>query len=381
VSTAVAESTGTPGNPSRARRHAVFHPLRVAAVDRLTSDSVAITFEVPEELREDYAFTQGQHLTLRTTINGEDVRRNYSICSSATSGRLRVAVKSLAGGAFSAYANSTLAPGDVLEVMTPTGRFNVALDPANAKHYCAVVAGSGITPILSILETTLEVEPRSRFTLLYGNRTTETVMFLEELQDLKDRWPGRLQLVHVLSREAHESELLTGRLDRAKLGVLLESIARPDDVDEWFLCGPFAMVQETRATLLDAGVDPTHVHMELFHVEDEAPVRPGRDAAAAAAEEEADATQSAVTALLDGRSTGLGVRPGERILDALLKVRTDAPYACKGGVCGTCRAKVVSGEVRMERNYALEDSEVAAGFVLACQSHPVTDEVTLDFDA
>jgi ring-1,2-phenylacetyl-CoA epoxidase subunit PaaE len=257
----------------------------------------------------------------------------------------------------------------------------VALDPAHDKHYCAIVAGSGITPILSILATTLEVEPRSRFTLAYGNRTTESVMFLEELEDLKDRWPERLQLIHVLSREAHESELLTGRLDRAKLTALLDGLIDAAEIDEWFLCGPYAMVQEARATLLDAGADPAHVHMELFHVEDAPPERATRDAAGAAATEEADAGQSAVVAILDGRSTGFGVSRSERVLDAFLRVRADAPYACKGGVCGTCRAKVVTGQVRMERNYALEESELAAGFVLACQSHPVTDEVTLDFDA
>jgi ring-1,2-phenylacetyl-CoA epoxidase subunit PaaE len=378
VTTATAPTVGAAASP---RRHAAFHPLPVAAVDRLTDDSVAITFDVPDELREAYRFTAGQHLTLRTLIGDEDVRRSYSICSSAASGRLRVAVKRLSGGAFSAYANDALKPGDVLEVMTPTGRFSVPFDPANAKHYCAVAAGSGITPVLSLLSTALEVEPSSRFTLLYGNRTTESVMFLEELQDLKDRYPDRLQLVHVLSREVHDAELLTGRLDRDKLGALFAGLVPPDDVDEWFLCGPYAMVQEARATLIDAGVEPAHVHLELFHVEDEAPDRAGRDAAGAAAQEDAGAAQTAVTAVLDGRTTGLGVSPNERILDALLRVRRDAPYACKGGVCGTCRAKVVTGEVRMARNYALEDDEIAAGFVLACQSHPVSDEVTLDFDA
>jgi ring-1,2-phenylacetyl-CoA epoxidase subunit PaaE len=262
--------------------------------------------------------------------------------------------------------------------MSPSGRFHVPLDPAHAKHYCAVAAGSGITPVLSILATTLEVEPHSRFTLLYGNRTTDSVMFLEELHDLKDRWPDRLHVVHILTREPLESELLTGRIDRAKLTGLLDTLVPPEQVDEWFLCGPYAMVQEARSTLVDRGVDARHVHLELFHVEDEAPT------ARAAADEVAaeQGPMSTVTAVLDGRTTTFSVpQGGPRILDRLLRVRADAPYACKGGVCGTCRAKVCAGEVAMDRNYALEDSEVAAGFVLTCQSRPLSDEVELDFDA
>ena len=359
-----------------ARRHATFHPLRVADVERLTDDAVAITFDVPAELRGAYAFTQGQHLTLRTTIDGQEVRRNYSICAPATSGRLRVAVKRLPGGAFSAFAHEVLRPGAVVDVMTPTGRFHVALDPTQARHYCAVAAGSGITPVLSILATTLEVEPASHFTLVYGNRTSESVMFLEDLHDLKDRFLERLQVLHVLSREQQESELLRGRLDRPKLERLLSTLLPPQEVDEWFLCGPYAMVSQARETLAESGVDPAHVHMELFHVEGETPRERAADAAIDAA------GQSSVTAMLDGRSTTFALgRSGQRILDALLQVRADAPYACKGGVCGTCRAKVVDGEVDMERNYALEDDELAAGFVLTCQSHPRSDTVTLDYDA
>jgi ring-1,2-phenylacetyl-CoA epoxidase subunit PaaE len=365
-----------PASAAPARRHATFHPLRVSLIEPLTADSVAITFEVPPELRSAYDFTQGQHLTLRTRLGGQEVRRNYSICAPAGSGRLRVAVKRLPGGAFSAYAHDSLQPGDVVDVMTPTGRFHVPLDPTARRHYCALVAGSGITPVLSILSTTLAAEPRSEFTLIYGNRTLESVMFLEELQDLKDRYPDRLQLLHVLSREPRESELLSGRLDPAKVQRLLTTVVPVADVDEWFLCGPFAMVEAARSTLLEQGVQARRLHLELFHVEGETP----RERAAEAAVDAAD--QSQVTAMLDGRSTTFAVsRSGTRILDALLAVRSDAPYACKGGVCGTCRAKVVSGEVTMERNYALEDSEIAAGFVLTCQSHPVSDRVTVDYDA
>lgn len=355
-------------------RKPVFHDLRVAAVDPLTDDSVVITFEVPAELREEYAFKQGQHLTLRCTLAGDDVRRNYSICSPAGSGDLRVAVKRLPGGVFSAFAHTKLRPGDVVEVMTPTGHFYTELDPNQARHYAMVAAGSGITPILSIISTVLEVEPDSTVTLVYGNRSTSTIMFLEELEDLKNRFPARFNLIHILSREAQEVELFTGRIDREKTERLLDTLLPVDTVDDWFLCGPFPMVEDVRAALLGRGVDPAHVHRELFHVESAPP--PVREVAAAAV-----AGASTVTIVLDGRSTTFQLPPrAESILDAALKARSDAPYACKGGVCGTCRARVVEGEVEMDRNYALESDEMDKGFVLACQSHPTSAKVTLDFD-
>jgi ring-1,2-phenylacetyl-CoA epoxidase subunit PaaE len=359
-----------------ARRHGVFHRLRVSAVERLTDDSVTITFAVPAELSDDYAFAAGQHLTVRATIDGTEVRRNYSICAPATSGRLRVAVKRLDGGVFSGFATGSLAVGDEMDVMTPTGRFVPRLEPGQAKHYCAIAAGSGITPVLSIVATVLAVEPRSSVTLIYGNRTTRSVMFLDELADLKDRYPTRFQLVNVLSREQQEVELFHGRIDGAKLAQLMDTLVPSARVDEWFLCGPFAMVEQARDTLLAAGVQPGQVHLELFHVEGEAP----RDAGAGTTAER-DEGSSSVTITLDGRSTTFDVpRGGTRVLDAALAVRGDAPYACKGGVCGTCRAKLVSGQVAMDRNYALEPDELAGGFVLACQSVPLTDEVVLDFD-
>jgi len=361
---------------TRGRRHGTFHPLRVADVERLTADAVAITFDVPDELRDDYAYQPGQHLTIRTEIDGSEVRRNYSICAPSPSGRLRIGVKRLPGGVFSGLATSGLKVGDVVDVMTPTGRFTAELDPTRPRHYCLVAAGSGITPVLSIAGSVLEVEPESSVTLLYGNRTTASVMFLDELADLKDRFPTRFRLVHVLSREPHEVELFSGRLDAAKLHRLLDTVVDPATVDEWYLCGPFAMVQEAREVLAERGVDLAHVHTELFHVEGEAPRE-------STVEDDARAEgTSTVTVTLDGRATTVAVpRSGPKILDAVLGVRADAPYACKGGVCGTCRAKLVSGEVAMERNYALEPDEIAGGFVLACQSHPVSDEVVLDFDA
>jgi ring-1,2-phenylacetyl-CoA epoxidase subunit PaaE len=370
------DATATATVVDGGRRHGTFHPLRVSAVEPLTDDAVAITFAVPTELRDDYAFDAGQHLTLRTEVAGTEVRRNYSICAPAPSRRLRIGVKRLDGGAFSGHATSTLRVGDVVEVMTPTGRFSPRLDPAQARHYCAVAAGSGITPVLSIVASVLEVEPASTVTLVYGNRTAASVMFLDELADLKDRYPQRFRLIHVLSREPQEAELLSGRLDPPRLRRLLESLVPVDTVDEWYLCGPFAMVEGAREVLAEAGVGAQHVHTELFHVEGEAPRE------SVSPEEVRAAGSSTVVVTLDGRATTVQVpRTGVRVLDAVLAVRADAPYACKGGVCGTCRARIVSGEVSMARNFALDPEEVEAGFVLACQSVPVSDDVALDFDA
>jgi len=363
-------------------QRAVFHSLPVAAVERLTDDSVTITFDVPGDLADKYRFTPGQHLTLRCALAGDDVRRNYSICAPATTGPLRVAVKRLPGGVFSTFALERLQPGDTIEVMTPSGRFTVPLDPTQAKHYCALAAGSGITPVLSILATALEVEPGSRATLIYGNRTSRSIMFLEELADLKDRYLERFCILHVLSRERQEAELLNGRIDAAKLKGLFDTVVPPGTVDEWFLCGPAEMIETARSTLTDHGVDPAHVHRELFHVGPTPPRRPAEPGGAGEPGGPEGTGTAEVTILLDGRASTFPLAPsGEPILDAALAVRGDAPYACKNGMCGTCRAKLVEGDVTMDHNYALEESELAAGFVLACQSHPAADRVTLDFDA
>ena len=357
-------------------RHGAFHPLTVAAVERLTDDAVALTFAVPDHLQDDYTFEPGQHLTLRSDVGDGEVRRTYSICSSAPSRRLRVAVKRLAGGAFSGHATSVLQVGDTIEVMTPSGRFTPRLDAEQARHYGAIAAGSGITPILSIVASVLEVEPASRVSLVYGNRSAATVMFLDELAELKDRYPQRLHVVHVLSREPQDSELLSGRLDQERLRRVLDALVPVETVDVWFLCGPQGLVEGAREVLVGAGADPATVHAELFHVEGEVP-RP-----VATVEEERAAGTSTVLVTLDGRRSTVTVpRTGVRVLDAVLAVRADAPYACKGGVCGTCRARVVTGEVDMARNYALDVEEIAAGFVLACQAVPVSEAVELDFDA
>ncbi|MDG4803476.1 1,2-phenylacetyl-CoA epoxidase subunit PaaE [Micromonospora sp. WMMD980] len=366
------------------RRRPVFHPLPVAAVDRLTDDSVSITFAVPEELRETFAFRAGQHLTVRRPAvaddpEAEEARRSYSISSTpdelARHGRLRIGVREVPGGAFSAYACGALRGGDTVEVLPPLGHFTSAFAPDRARRYGAVVAGSGITPVLGLAATALAVEPESTFTVVYGNRTANTVMFAEELADLKDRYPSRLHLVHVLSREMGESPLLSGRIDADRLTRLLETVVPGDEIEEWFLCGPYPMVEDARAVLAGRGVPDKAVHTELFHVDSAA------EPARRPVERSGVETGTEVTLVLDGRSSSFTMDRDERVLDAALRVRGELPYACKGGVCSTCRARVTDGEVTMARNYALEPDELAAGYVLTCQSSPVTDKLTVDYDA
>ena len=355
-----------------AAHRAAFHPLRVAAIDDLTDDAVAVTFTVPEELADDYVFAHGQHLNIR---GGDDVRRSYSICTPPSSRVLRIGVKKLPGGAFSEGVLGQLRVGDELEVMTPSGRFTTQLDAAARKTYVAIAAGSGITPVLSILAAILEGEPRSVVTLVYANRTHGSVMFLDEVHDLKDRFPARFQIIHVLSRESHDVELFSGRLDGPRLRGILDALIPAADVDDWFLCGPQQMVEELRVTIADSGGDPMRVHTELFHAD---PVPRAPVAALAGGAEGA----ARVTIRLDGRSSDLDLRPDDvAVLEAALRVRPDLPFACKGGVCGTCRAKVVEGSVAMDVNYALEPEEVERGYVLTCQSHPTSERVVLDYDA
>jgi ring-1,2-phenylacetyl-CoA epoxidase subunit PaaE len=349
-----------------------FHPLPVAAVDRLTDDSVALTFMVPPDLREEYRHAPGQHLALRRTVDGVEIRRTYSICSPAPAPEgegphtLRIGVRLVDGGAFSTYALKEINVGDALQVMTPAGRFT--LDPAPGL-YAAIVGGSGITPVLSIVATLLEREPAARFCLIRSDRTSASTMFLEEVADLKDRYPERLHLVTVLSREEQQAGLPSGRLDQERLAGLLSALLPVDQVAGWFLCGPFGLVQGAERALRELGVTRTRIHEEIFHVE---PAAPTTTVPAPA--------HSTVTARLDGRGGTWPVQDGESLLETVLRNRPDAPYACKGGVCGTCRAFLVTGEVRMDRNFALEPEETEAGYVLACQSHPVTEKVELDFD-
>ncbi|PRH79701.1 phenylacetic acid degradation protein [Streptomyces solincola] len=354
----------------------MFHPLRVSEVERLTDDAVAVTFALPPELHTAFRHTPGQHITLRRPVDGGavDVRRTYSICSPAAADGeapvLRVGIRLVDGGVFSTYALKELVAGDTVEVMEPMGRFTLAPRPG---RFAAIVGGSGITPVLSIAATLLAREPEARFHLVRSDRTAASTMFLDEVADLKDRFPGRFQLVTVLSREEQQSGLPSGRLDRERLTTLLPALLPLPDVDGWFLCGPFGLVQGAETALRALGIDRGRIHQEVFYV-DESPAAtapgPARTASPAAT----------LTATLDGRSGTWPVQDGESLLDTVLRARADAPYACKGGVCGTCRAFLVAGEVSMERNYALEPEETDAGYVLACQSHATTPEVALDFD-
>jgi ring-1,2-phenylacetyl-CoA epoxidase subunit PaaE len=352
-----------------------FYPLNVAAVKHETRDAIAVTFDVPRDLEETFAFRQGQHLTLRAMIKGEDVRRSYSICSAVQDGTLRVAIKRTTGGLFSTWAIDALKPGATLEVMPPMGHFNVPLDPASERHYLAFAAGSGITPILSILKTTLLAEPKSRFTLFYGNRASSSVIFRDELTDLKDVFMERLNLVYVMSREQQDIELFNGRITRDKCQQFLQHWVRAEDFDLAFICGPEDMMHGVSAALQEAGMPKERIRIELFaasipkHEHKPRPVHVG----------ERHLTE--VTVIMDGSHTSFTMdKDKESVLDAGLRAGIDMRYSCKGGVCSTCRCKVLEGQVEMDVNYALEDYEVARGFVLSCQSFPVTDKVVVDFD-
>ena len=349
-----------------------FHALRVAEVERLCDDAVAVTFDVPAPLRETFAFRPGQYLTLRLATDGGEERRSYSICAPAGAPP-KVGVRRVDTGLFSEWLVDRLAPGDEIEVAPPTGSFTPELVPGT--HHALIAAGSGITPVLSIAASLLAGCPDTTVTLLYGNRRTDTVMFTEELADLKNAHGPRLHLLHVLSREPTEAEIFSGRLDAARIRTLLTALVDVDAVDQWWLCGPLGMTDAAVEVLTDLGVKRRRVHRELFYVDEPPPELHRVEAEVPSGE------ASEVTVVLDGRSTTLTLPRSVPVLDSAQKVRGDLPFACKGGVCGTCRARVVDGEVTMRRNFALEDDEVAAGFVLTCQSLPVSDAVTIDYDA
>jgi ring-1,2-phenylacetyl-CoA epoxidase subunit PaaE len=349
-----------------------FHELTVTEVTPLTEDSVAVTFDVPARLATDFRYLPGQHMTLRSFINQGDVRRSYSICANANSGKLRVGIKKLPGGAFSTWATSQLQAGDVIEVMAPTGEFTIEPDPTSAAHRVAIVAGSGITPVLSLIGTTLESEPHCSWTLVYGNRTTQTVMFLDELEGLKDRYPERFQMFHILSREGSDVPLLSGRIDEDKVRTIHRMLGgRP--VAGWYLCGPYEMVKMAHKVLGELGVPEDRLHDELFFA---GPV----DLSALPPEPPSGQGSVDLTVILDGRSVQTRMTPETSILDAALRVRPEMPFSCKGGMCATCKGRIEEGEVSMTKNYALVDSEVEAGFVLTCQAHPLTDSVTVRYD-
>src|SRR6201987_5589033 len=351
-----------------------FHRLAVSDLRRETADAVSMTFRIPSELAEDYSFAPGQYLTLRTTMDGEEVRRSYSICSGPDDGELRIAVKKVDGGAFSSWAADELKSGDELDVMTPTGRFGIAPAPEHARTYVGFAAGSGITPILSIVKGVLAREPKSRFFLFYGNRSTEGVMFLEALEELKDRFLQRFSLFHVISGEEQDIPILHGRLDGEKVRALLRSMVPAASVDHVFICGPTAMSDEIEATCRDIGIAEDRIHVERFvsglggKPRPKAVVPPSAPAKAFA------------SLIIDGKRREVPVAEGEAILDAALRSGVDLPFACKGGMCSTCRARLVEGKADMDVNYSLEPWELKAVFIMPCQAKPVSDKVEVDYD-
>lgn len=355
-----------------------FHPLQVKKVERETDDCVSITFNVPNELKEIFQFKQGQTLTIKKKINGEDLRRNYSICSSPFDNKLQVAVKKVQGGLFSSFANEELKAGDILEVLPPTGTFYTELHPSQQKNYVAFAAGSGITPILSIIKTTLLTEPESSFTLVYGNRTKNSIIFKEELEALKDKFIDHFRVYHVLSREKSDADINYGRIDVDKLELFFARLIDIKTCDEFFLCGPEEMIFCIKGYLAGKGVSADKIHFELFTVPGQKQSTGNRQLEIV----EEQGPKARVSVKLDGILFDFDLAyESESILDAALKQGADLPYACKGGVCTTCKARLTEGQVEMEVNWGLEPDEVEKGFILTCQSHPKTEKVTIDFDA
>ena len=360
----------------------LFHPLRVRAIEPDTEEAVVVSFEVPDNLRDVFGFTQGQYLTLRTDIDGQDLRRSYSICAGIDDGELRVGVRKVRGGLFSNWINEHLKPGDTISVMAPQGRFFVPLAPRERRHHLGIAGGSGITPILSIMKTVLGREPLSRFTLIYGNRSLRSTMFKEEIEDLKNRYLTRVVLHHVFSDEPTDSPLNMGLMNRQKIGEFLASVVPAETISHAYICGPFQMNDEAEAALLDAGVAEERIHIERFGV---APVGPQADGATVGAviheAKPGDAELARIVIVRDGMRREIEFRKDQpSILDCASAAGLEVPFSCTSGVCGTCRAKVIEGSVRMERNFALDKNEVAAGFVLTCQAHPLTERVVLSFD-
>ncbi|WP_207491661.1 1,2-phenylacetyl-CoA epoxidase subunit PaaE [Aridibaculum aurantiacum] len=352
-----------------------FHTLTVKEVRHETPDCVSISFDVPEELKEQFIYKQGQSLTIRTTIDGEEVRRSYSVCSSPLDDELRIAVKKIDQGVFSTYANTQLRKGDTLEAMPPVGQFYTELDASQKKSYLAFAAGSGITPIMSIIKTTLLTEPNSNFTLVYGNRNRHSVIFKEELEALKNRFINRFRIIHILSREKMDAPINFGRINSEKCTHLFDKAIDIATIDEIFLCGPEEMIFSVRDCLEAKGVDKKKIHFELFTTSS------SKKKVVTNKNETSSEVKSKITIKLDGSSFDFDLGfEGESILDAALKQGADLPFACKGGVCSTCRAKLVEGEIDMDVNYALEQEEIEHGFILTCQSHPRTEKVVVDFD-
>ena len=352
-----------------------FYSLTIAAIEQETRDTIVINFAVPPELKEKFQFKQGQYLTLRAQINGEELRRSYSICSAVQDDVLRVAIKKIQGGAFSNWASSTLKPGMQIDVMPPMGHFNVPLSATHSKDYLGFAAGSGITPLYSIIKTTLLAEPLSRFTLVYGNRASSTVIFREALAELKDQFLERFSLIYIMSREQQDGELFNGRINAEKCQALCSQWIHLPDIDTAFICGPEQMMHEVSATLVELGMTKEQIKAELFAAS--APTKRHQSDSSRISGQQ----QCEVTVIVDGRHLAFSMeKDKESVLDAGLKQGIDLRYACKGGVCSTCRCKVIEGKVDMDANYALEDYESARGFVLSWQAFPSTDTLTIDFD-
>jgi len=353
-----------------------FHKLRVAEVKRETADAVSVRFELPEALRATFAFKAGQHLTFRREIDGEEVRRNYSVCVSPSEGLLKIGVKKIPAGVFSNWVNDELKAGDTVEVMAPHGSFCWSFAPVARREYVAFAGGSGITPILSLIKTALATEPNSRFTLFYGNRNSMSVMFLDEIAGLKDRYIDRLSVFHFLEEEEEEIELFNGRLDGAKAEQILSTLVEPAHVDAFFICGPGPMMDAIEQALSAKGVDKIRILIERFTT---GPLSAAQAAAARALEEKAAGLKMSVT--LNGRRVQVAFDPEKHsILDNVRAAGLPAPFACKGGVCATCRAKVTAGEVSMKQNFALSEEELAEGYVLTCQATPMSEGVALTYD-
>lgn len=350
-----------------------FHKLKVSDLRRETPDAVSIAFDVPESLREAYRFHPGQHLTLKISERGKELRRSYSICAGMDDGELRIAVKKVDGGSVSSWVNEKLRKGDEIEVMTPQGRFGVAPAPDEERSYLAIAAGSGITPIHSMIRTMLTREPKSRFILIYGNRNARSIIFKDQLEDLKDRFLDRLVVHHVLSREPQEIALLSGRLDKEKITSLLKSTLPAEKIAHAFLCGPGGLIKEGEEALRAYGLEPARIHVEYFSTD-------GLPVAAKAKPAIADSADVNAAITLNGIRHEVPMKAGETIVDAGLRAGLDMPFSCKGGMCCTCRAKLTEGDVEMEHNYSLEDWEMKAGFVLTCQARPTTAKVAVDFD-
>jgi ring-1,2-phenylacetyl-CoA epoxidase subunit PaaE len=361
-----------------------FHALPIAAVRRETADALSFALAVPEALRGTYTYRPGQHLVVRAMLDGEEVRRTYSICSDPSDGELWITVKGVGGGVFSSHAHENFAAGCSLEVMPPAGRFVAPDDCKDGRTYLAIAAGSGITPVMALIRHVLAREPNSRFTLIYGNRSVDSIIFREALDDLKDRYLGRLAVLHVLSRDVEaDVPLLAGRIDADKVRRLLPLVAPPGDIDHVYLCGPGSLIKDARKALLEAGVPRERIHFEYFRVGPESAQRrtPMQRAAESVGKAAAGATGAEVVAMLDGARQAFRVPEGQLVVDAALAAGVRVPYSCKGGMCCTCRAKLVEGKVEMLRNFSLESWEVEAGFVLTCQAQPRSSRVVLDYDA